>query len=81
MFTGLSMPANRMQKNAMIGIAEPCKIYDVFESNFDKKLIKACESRTEAALHLGIKTSHISAIIKNKCRHKNKKLGKVITIR
>lgn len=81
MYTGFNMPANKLQKSAFSTLATPCKVYDVFEKDFNKKLLGSFETLNAAADFLDIKTSHIFSIIKNKSRSKNERLGKVITVR
>lgn len=81
MYVGFGMPANRMQKNATMAIEHPCKIYDVFETDYSKKLIRDCPNINDACDFLGVKSGTIHQIIKNKSRHRNQKLGRVITIR
>jgi len=53
------------------------KIYDVAE----KKLIKECETMTEASKFTGLSTSMISACLKTKYRSHKNKLNKTICFR
>lgn len=81
MYTGYNMPANKLQENATHGWITPCKIYNVFEKDITKKIIKECDSRADAAQFLMIQPEQVTKIIQGKSRHKNKHLGIVVTIR
>ena len=58
-----------------------CIAYDVLEKDVTKKKIYEFDSIYDAAKFLGMTSGHVSTTIRNKCRHKNKKLNKLITIR
>lgn len=82
MYTGFTMPANRMQRNCTAAMDRPCVIYDVFKPIDDpNKVIRRCDSIGDAATFLIVNVAVVSNIIKNKSRHKSKLLDRVITVR